>query len=66
MLDFGGPAVDFGIPQLRLTPGAGYDVPAGSYVLVRPDGYVAAMTDSADMVREQLRRFDPVREPTPS
>lgn len=61
VLDFGGPAVDFGVPQLRLTPGADYDVPAGSYVLVRPDGYVAAMTDSADVVREQLRRFDPVR-----
>ncbi|BBX83129.1 FAD-dependent monooxygenase [Mycolicibacterium aubagnense] len=66
VLDFGGPAVDFGVPELRLTPGADYDVPAGSYVLVRPDGYVAAITDSADVVREQLSRFDPVREPAPS
>ena len=66
VLEFGRAAVDFGVPQLSLAPGPDYDVPAGSYVLVRPDGHIAAITDRAKTIREQLRRFDPVREPAPS
>ena len=57
VLEFGGAAVDFGVPQLRLAPGADYDVPAGSYVLVRPDGHIAAITDRPELIREQLDRF---------
>ncbi|MUL74804.1 FAD-dependent monooxygenase [Mycolicibacterium sp. CBMA 226] len=61
VLQFGGAAADFGVPQLRLTPRRDYDVPAGSYVLVRPDGHIAVITDRADVIREQLSRLDPVR-----
>ena len=61
VLEFGRAAADFGIPQVRLSPGPEYDVPAGSYVLVRPDGHLAAITDQPEAIREQLRRFDPVR-----
>ena len=57
VLEFGGAAVDFGVPQLRLAPGADYDVPAGSYVLVRPDGHIAAITGRPELIREQLDRF---------
>lgn len=57
VLEFGGAAVDFGVPQVRLRPGPEYDVPAGSYVLVRPDGHIAAITDRADEISEQLRRL---------
>jgi hypothetical protein len=35
-------------------------------VLIRPDGHIAAITERADMIREQLRRFDPVRAADPS
>ncbi|RUP27094.1 MAG: 3-(3-hydroxyphenyl)propionate hydroxylase [Mycolicibacterium sp.] len=66
VFEFGETAVDFGIPQVRLSPGPDYDVPAGSYVLVRPDGHVAAITDQPEVIREQLRRFDPVRAAGPS
>jgi 2-polyprenyl-6-methoxyphenol hydroxylase-like FAD-dependent oxidoreductase len=66
VLEFGSAAADFGVPQLRLTPGRDYDVPTGSYVLIRPDGHIAAITERADMIREQLRRFDPVRAADPS
>ncbi|SHX07397.1 putative FAD-binding monooxygenase [Mycobacteroides abscessus subsp. abscessus] len=61
VLEFGETAVDFGIPRVHLSPGPDYDVPAGSYVLVRPDGHVAAITDQPEVIREQLRRFSPVR-----
>lgn len=66
VLEFARAAVDFGIPQVRVSPGPDYDVPAGSYVLVRPDGHVAAITDQPEVIREQLRRFDPVRAAGPS
>ncbi|WP_202915640.1 hypothetical protein [Mycolicibacterium sp. CBMA 234] len=49
---------------MSLVPGADYDVPAGSYVLVRPDGHIAAITDRPDVIRGQLCRFDPVGEPS--
>ncbi|BBZ53327.1 MULTISPECIES: FAD-dependent monooxygenase [Mycolicibacterium] len=66
LLEFGRAAVDFGVPRVRLSPGPDYDVPAGSYVLVRPDGHIAAITDQPEAIREQLRRFDPVRAGSPS
>ncbi|MUL45188.1 3-(3-hydroxyphenyl)propionate hydroxylase [Mycobacterium sp. CBMA293] len=64
VLEFGGTAVDFGVPRVSLVPGADYDMPAGSYVLVRPDGHIATITDRPDVIWEQLRHFDPVGEPS--
>lgn len=56
VLQFGSEPVDFGIPQVRLAPNADYDVPVGSHVLVRPDGYVGAISTRADVIRDQLRQ----------
>ncbi|OCB62413.1 3-(3-hydroxyphenyl)propionate hydroxylase [Mycobacterium vulneris] len=56
VLQFGSEPVDFGIPQLSLGPDPGYDVPVGSYVLVRPDGYIAAISARPDVIRDQLSR----------
>ncbi|OBB16596.1 3-(3-hydroxyphenyl)propionate hydroxylase [Mycolicibacterium setense] len=56
VLQFGSDPVDFGIPQVRLAPNADYDVPVGSHVLVRPDGYVGAISTRADVIRDQLRQ----------
>jgi 2-polyprenyl-6-methoxyphenol hydroxylase-like FAD-dependent oxidoreductase len=55
VLKFGGAAVDFGVPQVSLVPGADYDVPAGSCVLVRPDGYIGAISTRPEVIRDQLR-----------
>lgn len=55
-LQFGSDPVDFGVPQLSLGVTADYDVPVGSYVLVRPDGYVGAISTRPEVIRDQLRR----------
>jgi len=34
----------------------GYDVPAGAYVLVRSDGYIGAISQSAEVIEKYLRR----------
>lgn len=47
---------DFGVPQVRLAPGADYDVSVGSYVLVRPDGYIGAISTRPEVIRDQLSR----------
>lgn len=56
VLQFDTEPVDFGIPQVRLTPGADYDVSVGSYVLVRPDGYIGAISTRPEVIRGQLSR----------
>lgn len=56
VLQFGSEPADFGIPQLSLGPDPDYDVPVGSYVLVRPDGYIAAISARPDVIRDQLSR----------
>lgn len=56
VLQFGAEPVDFGIPQVRLAPGDGYDVSVGSYVLVRPDGYVGTISTRPEVIRDQLRQ----------
>ncbi|BBX92223.1 FAD-dependent monooxygenase [Mycolicibacterium boenickei] len=56
VLQFGSDPVDFGVPQLSLGVTADYDVPVGSYVLVRPDGYVGAISTRPEVIRDQLCR----------
>ncbi|WP_454790602.1 FAD-dependent monooxygenase [Mycolicibacterium lutetiense] len=56
LLQFGGETVDFGVPQVHLAPGADYDVPVGTCVLVRPDGYIGAISARPEVIRDQLRR----------
>lgn len=54
VLQFGAEPVDFGVPQMRLAPSAGYDVPVGSYVLIRPDGYIGAVSARPEVIRDRL------------
>ncbi|WKG01166.1 FAD-dependent monooxygenase [Mycolicibacterium sp. HK-90] len=54
VLQFDAEPVDFGVPQVCLVPSADYDVPVGSYVLVRPDGYIGAISSRPEVVRDQL------------
>ena len=54
VLQFDADPVDFGVPQVRLAPSAGYDVPVGSYVLIRPDGYIGAVSARPEVIRDQL------------
>ncbi|MDH6195190.1 2-polyprenyl-6-methoxyphenol hydroxylase-like FAD-dependent oxidoreductase [Mycobacterium frederiksbergense] len=63
VLQFGTDPADFGIPQVCLAPGSDYDVPVGSYVLVRPDGYIGAISTRAEVIRDQLRRAGEARAP---
>lgn len=56
VLQFDTEPVDFGVPQVRLAPGADYDVSVGSYVLVRPDGYIGAISTRPEVIRDQLSR----------
>ncbi|OBC05807.1 3-(3-hydroxyphenyl)propionate hydroxylase [Mycobacterium sp. 852013-50091_SCH5140682] len=55
VLEFNTPTVDFGVPSGRFTPSPDYDVPAGCHVLVRPDGYVGAISSRADVIAHRLR-----------
>lgn len=56
VVQFGCEPVDFGIPGVCLALSADYDVPVGSFVLVRPDGYVGAISTRPEVIRDQLRR----------
>jgi 2-polyprenyl-6-methoxyphenol hydroxylase-like FAD-dependent oxidoreductase len=47
--------VDFKVPSVCVSPRAGYDVPAGSYVLVRPDGHIGAISTKPEVIAHQLR-----------
>ncbi|RDI69093.1 FAD-dependent monooxygenase [Nocardia pseudobrasiliensis] len=51
VLAFGAPIGDFGVPTIAVPETEGYDVAPGTYVLVRPDGYIGAITASAEVVR---------------
>ncbi|MGY2062447.1 FAD-dependent monooxygenase, partial [Nocardia gipuzkoensis] len=51
VLAFGAPVADFGVPTVAVTEAEGYDVAPGTYVLVRPDGYIGAITASAEVIR---------------
>ncbi|MGH3885757.1 MAG: hypothetical protein ACRDSZ_04165 [Pseudonocardiaceae bacterium] len=37
----------------------GYDVTDGTFVLVRPDGYIGAISTSPDTIRAYLNRVTP-------
>lgn len=54
VLEFDCKTVDFGVPQVSLGPSSDYDVPVGTYVLVRPDGYIGAISTQANVIRERL------------
>ncbi|MEW2482566.1 FAD-dependent monooxygenase [Mycobacterium sp. NPDC049093] len=54
VLEFDCKPVDFGVPQVSLGPSPDYDVPVGTYVLVRPDGYIGAISTQANVIRERL------------
>ncbi|MEV0671754.1 FAD-dependent monooxygenase [Mycobacterium sp. NPDC050441] len=56
VLQFVDGTVDFGVPQVHLEPGGDYDVPVGTFVLVRPDGYIGAISARPEVIRDQLRR----------
>lgn len=54
LLAFDAPVPQLDIPAVTVSPGAGYDVAPGTYVLVRPDGYIGAISESADTVVRYL------------
>lgn len=55
LLAFDAPIPRLEVPTLALSLCAGYDVSPGTYVLVRPDGYIGAITESAAVVESYLR-----------
>ncbi|WP_280391418.1 FAD-dependent monooxygenase [Nocardia brasiliensis] len=55
LLAFDAPTPNLGLPTLTLSPCEGYDVSPGTYVLVRPDGYIGAITASAAVLAQYLR-----------
>ncbi|MFV8174848.1 FAD-dependent monooxygenase [Mycolicibacterium peregrinum] len=63
VLEFDCKTVDFGVPQVSLGPSPDYDVPVGAYVLVRPDGYIGAISTQANVIRERLHRLGGRRRP---
>ncbi|MGW5106496.1 FAD-dependent monooxygenase [Nocardia sp. NPDC004123] len=56
LLAFGAPTPDLGVPAIAVPIAEGYDVAPGTYVLVRPDGYVGAISESAEVIGKYLRR----------
>ncbi|RJO73609.1 3-(3-hydroxyphenyl)propionate hydroxylase [Nocardia panacis] len=56
VLAFLAESANFGVPTVELAPCEGYDVAPGTYVVVRPDGYIGAISESADVVRKYLSR----------
>ncbi|MEC3952649.1 FAD-dependent monooxygenase [Nocardia sp. CDC153] len=61
LLTFGAPAPDLALPVVPMPTVEDYDVAAGTYVLVRPDGYVGAISESAAVIEKYLRRPARVR-----
>ncbi|GAA0590137.1 FAD-dependent monooxygenase [Kutzneria viridogrisea] len=51
VLAFGGTRETFAVPTVSLAPCEGYDVTEGTLVLVRPDGYIGAISSSAEVIR---------------
>ncbi|AFU01076.1 3-(3-hydroxyphenyl)propionate hydroxylase [Nocardia brasiliensis] len=58
LLAFDAPTPDLGLPTFTLSPCEGYDVTPGTYVLVRPDGYIGAITESTAVLARYLRARD--------
>jgi 2-polyprenyl-6-methoxyphenol hydroxylase-like FAD-dependent oxidoreductase len=56
LLTFGATPPDLDLPVIDLPACEGYDVPAGAYVLVRSDGYIGAISQSAEVIEKYLRR----------
>ncbi|MFX0574540.1 FAD-dependent monooxygenase [Nocardia nepalensis] len=56
MLAFGAPALDLGVPVLPMAACDGYDVADGTYVLVRPDGHIGAISESGEVIAKYLAR----------
>lgn len=56
LLAFDAPAPNLDLPVITLSACDGYDVAVGTYVLVRPDGYVGAISESAEVIEKYLRR----------
>lgn len=56
LLAFDAPTPTLDLSVLALSACDGYDVAAGTYVLVRPDGYVGAISESIDVIEKYLRR----------
>jgi 2-polyprenyl-6-methoxyphenol hydroxylase-like FAD-dependent oxidoreductase len=62
LLTFGGGAAhagDFGIPVHEVPACAGYDITAGTFVLVRPDGHLGAVSNSPGTIRDYLAETTP-------
>lgn len=56
LLAFDAPIPQLDIPVLPMSVCEGYDVAPGTYVLVRPDGYVGAIGESAQVIGNYLDR----------
>ncbi|MGH3724249.1 MAG: FAD-dependent monooxygenase [Mycobacterium sp.] len=57
LLTFGDRAVNIaGVRRQRLAPSPDYDVSEATLALVRPDGYIGAITESEESVRQYLAR----------
>lgn len=56
LLAFGGATGDFNAPVRELAKCDGYDVTDGTFVLVRPDGYIGAISTSPNTIRTYLNR----------
>ncbi|WP_225731440.1 MULTISPECIES: FAD-dependent monooxygenase [unclassified Nocardia] len=63
VLAFGAAVEDFGVPTVAAE---GYDVASGTYVLVRPDGYIGAISESAAAIRKYLAATVLPSEPRPA
>jgi 2-polyprenyl-6-methoxyphenol hydroxylase-like FAD-dependent oxidoreductase len=59
LLAFGGATGDFDVSMRELTQCDGYDVTDGTFVLVRPDGYIGAISTSPDTIRAYLNQVTP-------
>jgi 2-polyprenyl-6-methoxyphenol hydroxylase-like FAD-dependent oxidoreductase len=62
LLSFGrgaGHAGDFGIPVHEVPACAGYDIAPGTFVLVRPDGHLGAVSSSPGTIRDYLAEAAP-------
>ncbi|ORA35604.1 FAD-dependent monooxygenase [Mycobacterium aquaticum] len=55
VLEFDAGTVAFEVPSVRVSPNLDYDVPAGSYVLIRPDGHIGAISTNPAVIAHRLR-----------
>jgi 2-polyprenyl-6-methoxyphenol hydroxylase-like FAD-dependent oxidoreductase len=59
LLAFGGASGGSDVPVRELAKCDGYDVADGTFVLVRPDGYIGAISTYPDTIRAYLNRVTP-------